>query len=169
MLVAFVRDLFGGRHEGLGLPQIQDRVPVVLLLDDARDDVALASGVFAEGLVALRFAKALQDDLLEGLGCDTSEVFGRVLPFLDDRVVVSLVLELDVLREHRDAARLGIDDRARSPSLIGVGHAQVCRREALLHRLDEGFLRYASLPYDIAQRVHWDLHVNSIRIRFLPI
>ena len=95
MLVALVGDLLGLGQERLDLAEVEQRVAVVALLDDAGDDVALAPGVLLVLEVALGFADPLQDDLLRGLGGDAAEVVGRVVPLADD---VAVLVELLAVR-----------------------------------------------------------------------
>ena len=80
MLVALVGHLLGLGQQGLDLAEVEQRVAVVALLDDAGDDVALAAGVLLVLQVALGLADALEDDLLGRLGGDAAEVVGRVVP-----------------------------------------------------------------------------------------
>ena len=132
---------------------------MILLLHDAGDDVALAIGVLAERDVALGLAEALQDHLLGGLRGDAPEVLGRVLPLLEDRDLFGLRVDLDVLGEDRDLA-IVVDDRARVTDLeVRVRHAQIGARERLLDRFDERLERDTPLAFELAQRIHRDLHL----------
>ena len=151
MLVALVRDLLGRRHECLDLAEVEDRVAVILLLDDAGDDVALASGVLTEGDVALGLPQSLEDDLLGGLRGDPAEVLGGVLPFLQHGDLFGLFVDLDVLSENLDVAGLSLDDSAGSAGLVGISHAEVCGRECLLDRFDDRFKGDPTLTLELPQ------------------
>jgi hypothetical protein len=74
------------------------------LLDDARDDVALAAGVLAVGQRALRLAQALQDDLLGGARGDAAEALGRVVVLAQDAAVLA-----ELLRQHGDLAARAVE------------------------------------------------------------
>ena len=97
--------------------QVDQRVAVVRLLDDARDDLAQATRVLLEEQILLGLADALVDDLLRRLGGDAPEVVGSDLLALGDGVVDHglLVLEVGLLPrgedqlEDVDLARLLID------------------------------------------------------------
>ena len=58
MLVVLEGHLFRLRQQGFDLAEVEQRVPVVALLDDAGDDVALAAGVLLVLEVPLGFADA---------------------------------------------------------------------------------------------------------------
>ena len=80
MVVALVLHLLGLRQQRLDLAEVEQRVALVGLLDDAGDDVALAARVLLVLHLALGLADALQDHLLGGLRGDAAEVVGRVVP-----------------------------------------------------------------------------------------
>ena len=80
VVVAVARDLLGLRQERLDPAEVEQRVAGVGLLDDAGDDVALATRVLLVLHLALGLADALQDDLLGRLRGDAAEVGGRVVP-----------------------------------------------------------------------------------------
>ena len=61
------------------MPEVEQRVALVALLDDAGDDVALAAGVLLVLALALGLADALAHDLLGRLRGDAPEVVGRVV------------------------------------------------------------------------------------------
>ena len=102
------------------MPEVEQRVAVVALLDDPGDDVALAAGVLLVLEVALGLADPLQDDLLGGLGRDAPEVVRGVVPLPDDVAVLVELLAVDP-----DLARVGVD---RDDRLLGGVRASACRR-----------------------------------------
>ena len=133
VLVALVGDLLGLGEERLHLPEIEERVPVVRLLDDAGDDVPLAAGVLLVLEVPLDLADALEDHLLGRLGRDPTEVVRGVVQLADD-----IALFVELLAVDADLPGVGID---RDHSLLRgvrttlVGHHQgVARRRATSRR-----------------------------------
>ena len=74
VVVVLVLDLLGLRQQRLDLPEVEQRVAGVGLLDDAGDDVAFAAGVLLVLHLALGLADALEDHLLGGLRGDATEV-----------------------------------------------------------------------------------------------
>ena len=77
VVVALAVDLLGPRQQRLDAPELDERVAVVGLLDDARDQLADAVAVLLVHHVPLGLADALQDDLLGGLRGDPAEVLRR--------------------------------------------------------------------------------------------
>ena len=80
VVVVLVLHLLGLRQQRFDLTEVEERVAGVGLLDDAGDDVALASRVLLVLHLALGFADALEDHLLGRLRGDATEVVGRVVP-----------------------------------------------------------------------------------------
>ena len=64
VVVPVAGNLLGLGQQGLDAAQVEEGVAGVGLLDDARDDVALAAGILLVLHLALGFANALQDHLL---------------------------------------------------------------------------------------------------------
>ena len=111
VVVALVPDLLRARQQRLdALAQLDQRVAVVRLLDDAVDQLADAVLVLVEHHLALGLADALQDHLLGGLRGDPPEVLGGDVAGLDLVLVGSqhLRIELGVLR-FAQLARLRVD------------------------------------------------------------
>src|SRR5919198_487365 len=83
------------REERLDLAQVEQRVPMGVLLDDPRDDVALAARELLVRELTLGVAELLVNDLLRGLGpdpalelvgdLDLALAFGVPLPYRLDR------------------------------------------------------------------------------------
>ena len=133
VVVAIAGNLLGLGQQRLDPAEVEQRVAGVGLLDDARDDVALAAGVFLVLHLALGLANALQDHLLGRLRGDATEVGGRVVPLARD---VALFVEL--LRDHADLAGLHVDLDQR---FFGrVGHALVRGDERVGQRLEHDLL-----------------------------
>ncbi len=75
--VGLGRNLLPLRQQGLDLPEIEQRVAPLGLLDDPRDDVPLAPGELLVGHLPLGVAQLLEDHLLRGLRADPAlEVIG---------------------------------------------------------------------------------------------
>ena len=104
VLVTFAHGLLCLRQQRFDATQVEQRVAVVLLLDDAGDDVALAACVFLVLQVAFDLTDSLQDDLFGGLGSNAAEFFRRVVPFADD-----LTVFVEFLRVDPHLARVGVD------------------------------------------------------------
>ncbi len=100
----FVGHLLGLREQRLDLAEVEQRVALVALLDDAGDDVALAARVLLVLALALGLADALAHHLLGGLGGDAAEVVWRVVACVDP-----VALFVDVVRHHPDVAGEGVD------------------------------------------------------------
>ncbi len=148
-LVALAGNLLPLGHQRLRLAQRQDHVPRVVLLHDARDDVALTALVLLEGHLALGLTQALVDHLLGRLGRDPAELRGRLHEGFGEHLLGLLV---DLLLEHTDLARLAIDLDARvlrgDPWRLRVG-----RTEGVLERLEEGLGGHATIPLERRQCV----------------
>ena len=79
------RNLLTLWHECFDFAKIKQGIAVIVLLNDARDNVAFAVGIFFELLVALGFADALTHHLTEGL-CRNATKFvlvGSVVALVD--------------------------------------------------------------------------------------
>ena len=111
MVVALVPDLLRARQHRLdALAKLDQRVAVVRLLDDARDQLADAVLVLLEHHVALGLADALEDHLLGRLRGDAAEVAGGHVPCLDLVLVGGQHLGVELgLLGLAQLARLGVD------------------------------------------------------------
>ena len=147
MVVALVLHLLRLGQEGLDLAEIEQRVPLIGLLDDPGDDVTLAAGVLVVLHLAFGFTDPLQDHLLGGLRRDTPEVLRRVVPFLDD---VTVFVEL--LRDHMDLAGLDVDLDERL--VRGVGHPLICGDQRICQRLEHDLDGNALFALDRVERFH---------------
>ena len=100
------RHLLGLRQQCLDAAEVEQRVALVGLLDDAGDDVALAVRVLLELALGLDLADALAHHLTEGLGGDAAELFllRRVVALVDPVAVL-----VDVVGDEREVHRLGVD------------------------------------------------------------
>ena len=155
VLVALVGDLLGLGQEGLDLAEVEQRVAVVGLLDDAGDDVALSAGVLLVLLVALGLPDALAHHLLGGLGGDAAEG-GLVLLDLE-LLAHGLAVLVELLGPDVVLAGVGIDvDPAVLP---GTGHALVGRLEGVGERLEQRLDRDAPELRDLLHRVE---HVGVV-------
>ena len=147
VLVALVGNLLGLGQQRLDPAQVEQRVALVVLLDDAGDDVALAAGVLLVLHVPLGLADALEDHLLGRLGGDATEVVGGVLPLPHDVAVLVELLGVDV-----DLAGVGVD---RDDGLLGgLGHALVGGDQGVGQSLEEGVDGDALLPLDDLEGLH---------------
>ena len=112
VLVALALDLLALRQQRLDAPEVDERVALVALLDDAGDELADAVDVLVVHDVALGLADALQDHLLGGLRGDAAEVVRRHLVLLDLALVDAREIQADLLAllvEHLE--RLDVDVR----------------------------------------------------------
>ena len=141
-------DLFGLRHEGLGLAQVEQRIPGIALLDDAGDDVALAAGVLLVFELALGFADSLAHHLLGGLSRDATEVVRGDVELL----ALGFAVLVELLAHHPKFAGVGVDD---DPGVFTSARHLLVRR---LHRIGEHreqrVDRDASLARQGVQRLH---------------
>ena len=153
VLVALIGDLLRLGQQRLHLAEVEQRVAVVGLLDDAGDDVALAAGVLLVLHLPLRFADALEDDLLGRLGGDAAEVGGRVVPLPQDGPVL-----VEFLSDDPDLAALGVDLDQRF--LSGVGHPLVGGHERVGQSLEQDLEVDAFLPFDDPEGLH-QLEIHS--------
>jgi hypothetical protein len=157
-LESLVRDPLGTGHDRLGIAEVENRVAVVHLLDDAGDEVALAALVDVEDLLALRLSQALGDDLLRGLSGDPSEVVRGVLPLTGDVAVLVEFLGVDT-----DVATVGVDG---DPRLFGSpGAALVGTHQGIGEGIEDGVDRYAPLPLQELEGLHHlkvDLHLRLL-------
>ena len=120
-------------------------------LHHAGDDVALAPGVLAEGLVVLGVAQPLQDHLPRRHRRDPAEVGRGVVVLLLD-----LTVGADVLGPDDDVAALAVDGDP------GVRHrvrrVPVGGEQRRLERVDERLEGDLLLPLDAAQGGEVDRH-----------
>ena len=111
MVVALARHLLAlGQQRLDALAQLDQRVALVGLLDDAGDQLADAVVVLVVHHRALGLADPLVDDLLGGLGGDAAEVLGGDVALGDLVLVLGEHLGRDVgLFDHAPLAGLGVD------------------------------------------------------------
>ena len=149
VLVVLEGDLLGLRQQGLDLAQVEQGVAVVALLDDAGDDVAFAAGVLLVLEVALRFADALEDDLLGGLGSDPPEVLWRVVPLAHDVAFFVQLLAVDT-----DLARVRLDRDngffCRARHALVSGHERV--GQSVQQKVDADPLFFGDLLQGVQER-----------------
>ena len=146
VLVALVGDLLGLGQQRLDLAQVEQRVPVVGLLDDAGHDVTLAPCVLLVLEVAFHFPDALEDDLLGRLGRDAAEVVRRVVPFADDVAVLVELLAVDA-----DLTRVGVDRDDRL--LGGVGTPLVGGDQGIGQGVEQRLDRDPLVACDLAEGI----------------
>ena len=138
MLVALVGNLFRLRQEGFDLSEVEQRVAIVGLLDDAGDDVTLATCILFVLEITLDLTNALQDDLLGRLSGDPAEVVGSIVPLPGDVAVLVEFLSVDA-----NLARVWVDGdncllgRVGAPLVgsyqrVGQGVEQRLHRDALV-------------------------------------
>ena len=118
MLVVLEGHLLGLRQQRLHLAEVQKRVTVVALLDDAGDYVAFPAGVLLVLEVALGFADPLEDHLLGRLCRYPAEVLRGVVPLPDDSALFVQFLAIDPY-----LAGIGLDGD--HGLLCGTGHPLV--------------------------------------------
>ncbi len=146
-LGSLVGHLLGLGQQRLDLAQVEERVALVALLDDARDDVALAAGVLLVLALTLGLTDALAHDLLGRLRGDAPEVVGRVVARVDP--VAFLV---DVVGHHLDVTGEGVD---LDLGLVArSGHALVGRCERVGERLQQNVDRDALLGGEELEGLH---------------
>src|SRR6476619_3702314 len=113
LLVPLTVDLLGAGQERLDLAEVDEHVVAVAgLLDDARDDLALAVDVLLVHDRALRLADALLDDLLRGHRGDATEVVRRRVGAVDQVVRHLLPVEVELVVDDQRVlllARLFLD------------------------------------------------------------
>ena len=128
--------------------EVEQGVAAVVLLDDAGDDVAFAAGVLLVLLLAVDLPQALGHHLLGRLRGDAAEVGrGDV-----DLVAVGLAVLVDLLREHAELERVGVDRDPRV--LVRVLAALVRGLERVGQRAQEGVDGDASLRREHLERFH---------------
>ena len=123
------------------------------LLDDAGDDVALASAELAQHLVVADVAQALVDDLLRGEGGDAAEVVGAVDRLADDLVVLVALGQVD-----RDVAALAVEFGACTGLRGLAGVLEVRREDRLLDDLNQFVEGDLSLALHEPQYGEVDVH-----------
>ena len=120
-----------------------------------RDDVALAAGELAEGVLVLGVAQPLQDDLPRGRGRDPAEALRGVVPLAGDRAVRRR--SPGPARATTPVLRSMLDARVR---LVALGVA-VGGEQRGLDRLQDGVERDLLVALDGAQRGDVDVHAGS--------
>ena len=120
------RGLLGGGEDGLHvLADVQDDRPRLDPVDGAGDHLALAARELVEDHVAFGLAKALEDDLLGGLGADPAEDVAIKLFGLDEVADLGArLVGLRLLDRHLGEFVLDLADhaaRAVHPDLAGLG------------------------------------------------
>src|SRR4051794_7732653 len=111
LLVALAVNLLGARQEGFHLAEVDEHVVAVAgLLDNSGHDLGDAIDVFVVHHCALRFADALQNDLLRSLRSDAAEVLRSDVLTLDQvlRDVRPVDVEV-VVRDECVGALTGLD------------------------------------------------------------
>src|SRR5919197_487380 len=143
------------REERLDLAQVEQRVPMGVLLDDPRDDVALAARELLVRELTLGVAELLVNDLLRGLGPDPAlELVGD----LDLALAFGVPLLIELLLPHAHLTGLWVHLRAcaepffgqrgvllAAPRRVGGGHG-------LLEPLEDGLEGDALLARQLPQR-----------------
>ena len=143
-----VGHLLGLRQQRLDPSEVEQRVAAVVLLDDAGDDVAFAARVLLVLLLAVDLAEALRHHLLRGLRGDAAEVGRRDV----DLVAVGLAVLVDLLREHAELERVGVDGDPRV--LVRVARRLYADSSASASALEEGVDGDAPLGGEHLQRFH---------------
>jgi hypothetical protein len=152
-------DLLFGREDGLDRAEVDVHHPRVrALLDDARDDVALAAAELAEHGVVGEVAQALVDDLLGRERRDPAEVARGVLGLADDVALLVVLGHVD-----RDVPGLAIEVRAgalrvRVAVLARVGVLEVGHQDRLLDDLHQFIERDLLLALHHAEHAEVDVH-----------
>ena len=156
------------------MPEVQQRVATLGLLDDAGDDVALAAGELLVGHLPLGVTELLEDHLLGRLRADPpAEVLGDGDLLLGqhlhlDALAVLGVDLLEHLLEHPHVAVLGVDLGAEPDEVIvGVGvlllpGGLVRGGHGLLEALQDRLERDALLSLELAERGD-HLGVHTVR------
>ena len=103
---ALERNLLALWHESFNFAKIEQGITMIVLLNDARDNVAFAVGIFFELLVALGFADALTHHLTERLRRDATQfvLVGSVVT-----LVHPVAVFIDVERREADFESVGIE------------------------------------------------------------
>ena len=103
---ALERNLLALWHEGFHFAKIKQGIAMIVLLNDARNNVAFAVGIFFELLVALGFADALTHHLTESLCCNATKfvLVGSVVTLVDPVAVF-----VNVESGERDFKSVGIE------------------------------------------------------------
>jgi hypothetical protein len=105
--IAFARNLFLGRHQGLGVAEGNDHVAALITQHAARDEVAFFFLELVVDALAFGVLDALDDDLLGGLRRDAAELF-RGDAHLDNTAYFGVLIQLAGLRE--DQLGIGVRD-----------------------------------------------------------
>ena len=130
---ALVGDLFSLRQQSLDLPEIQQRVTRVGLLDHPGDDVALTPRILLVLQLALGLANPLSDDLACGLRGDAPEIVGCDLELLAH----GFAFFIEVLGEDPEVHGLGVDRDPRIlvgawyPLVGGLQRVGQCRKQCV--------------------------------------
>ena len=152
--VLLARHLLFGRQDRLDGPEVDVHHPRVRsLLDDAGDDVALATAELAEHPVVADVAQALVDDLLRGERGDAAEVVGAVDLLADDLAVLVPLGQVDV-----DVTGLAVEFGT-SARLGGLARVlEVGGEDRLLDDLNEFLEGDLALALHEAQYAEVDVH-----------
>ena len=139
-------------QDRLDLAEVDEHIArVVLLLDHAADNVALAPGILTESELVLGVAQALKNDLLRRGGRDSVEVAGRVVEFADR---VTVVVHLGGKNRHLAG---GPVDQGPRVSVRALGPL-IRNQQRGFDRLDKQFERDVLLAFEAAQGSHVDVH-----------
>ena len=120
VLVPLKRNLFRLRQQRLHASEVEQGVPVVVLLYGARHDVAFAVRKLFVHLTALDVSDELHENLLGGLGRNASKILGGRVPLARD---ISLKVQLQA--PDLNLTGLGVDldfgvlGRIRAPFVRG--------------------------------------------------
>jgi hypothetical protein len=153
------RHLLGLGQQSLDLPEVEQCVAPLGLLNDSRDDVALPARELLVGHLPLGVAELLEDDLFRGLRADPAaeilrdrDLLLRQHLHLDAALAVIAVDLLEFLLEHPHVAVLGIDLGPEPDEVVvGVGvlllpRGLVCGGHGLLEALQDRLEGDALLP-----------------------
>ncbi len=147
-LGALVVHLLGLGKESLDPTEIEQRVAGIGLLDDARDDVALAVGVLLVLEVPLHLADALGHDVPNGLRGDPTEVVGGDIELRPGGQVVLI----ELLGEDTHLTGLGVD--VHPHELVVVVLLLVGSLQRLGERREESILGDPATLREGVERLH---------------
>ena len=133
---------------------------MIRLLHNASNEIPFAPLVQLEYLISLRVTKALENDLLCGLGSDPTEVVRRISPLIGHIAVL-----VELLAIHHDLAGIGIDRY--SCLLSGTGGSLVGGDEGVCKGLEYRVARNTLLTFQHLERIH-EVVVHSLSYASLP-